>query len=126
MKRPGPDHPITIEPAAERIVVTFAGKVIADTTRAQRLAEGGYPPVLYIPREDVAMDLMARTSQSSTCPYKGQASYYSIEEVDGRGSANAAWSYEAPYDWVAAIGGHLAFYPDRVDNIDVTPAGKAA
>ena len=117
MKLPGPDHPITIIPSAKRVRVTFAGKTVADSTRALTLSEGGYKPVRYIPREDADMALLERTAHASHCPYKGDASYYSIV-VDGRRSENAVWSYEQPYPAVSEIAGHIAFYPGRVDAIE--------
>jgi uncharacterized protein (DUF427 family) len=111
---PGPDHPITIEHNPHRVVVTLGGKVIADTTEALTLREANYPPVQYIPRKHVDMAALERTDNGSYCPYKGEASYFSIP-AGGERSVNAIWSYEAPYDSVAAIKDHLAFYPDRVD-----------
>lgn len=114
---PGPDHPITLERNPKRVVVTLDGKVIADTTEALTLREANYPAVQYIPREDVNMDALTRTDSASYCPYKGTASYFSIP-AGGARSADAAWSYEAPYDAVAGIKDHLAFYPDRVDTIE--------
>lgn len=114
---PGPDHPITVERNPRRVVVTVGGTVIADTRDALTLREASYPAVQYIPREDVDMAALERTDHASHCPYKGDASYFSIPAAGGRG-ANAAWSYETPHDAVAEIGGHLAFYPDRVDAID--------
>jgi uncharacterized protein (DUF427 family) len=113
---PGPDHPITITRSDAHVVVRAAGKVIADTRRALELREANYPPVLYIPREDADMALLERTAHASYCPYKGNASYYSVVG----GAANAVWSYEAPYAAVEAIRGHLAFYPDRVEAIDIS------
>src|SRR5262245_58141786 len=77
-RQPGPDHPITIEKNPRRVVVTFAGRVIADTTDALTLREAAYPPVHYIPRRDVDMSLLASTTHHSHCPYKGDASYFSI------------------------------------------------
>lgn len=120
MKLPGPDHPITIVPEPRRVRVAWRGTTIVDTRAALRLQETSYPPVLYVPRADVAMDLLARTTRSTHCPYKGDASYYSIH-VDGSESVDAAWSYEDPYPSMAAIRGCLAFYPDRVDGIAITP-----
>jgi uncharacterized protein (DUF427 family) len=113
-KIPGPDHPITIERNPSRVVVTVAGRTIADTHEALTLREGNYPPVQYIPRKDVDMTLLERTGHTSYCPYKGDCSYYSIP-VGGERSSNAAWSYETPHDAVASIAGYLAFYPDRID-----------
>lgn len=113
---PGPDHPIGVALSDAHVVVRAADKVIADTRRALELREAGYPPVFYIPRGDADIALLARSTHTSYCPYKGEASYYSVTG----GTADAAWSYEAPYDAVAAIRGHLAFYPDRVDAIEVS------
>jgi uncharacterized protein (DUF427 family) len=121
MKQPGPDHPITVTPTRGRVTVTVAGHVVADTTRALTLQEASYKPVQYIPRQDVDMTLLARTEHATYCPYKGDAAYYSIP-AGGERAANAVWTYEAPYDAVAEIKGHLAFYPDRVDRIAIEPA----
>jgi len=121
VKLPGPDHPITISRNDNRVRVRFAGKTIADTMRALTLKEAGYAPVQYIPRTDVKMELLKKTAHASHCPYKGDASYFSIES-DGKTADNAAWSYEEPYPAMAEIGGYLAFYPSRVDKIEETPA----
>ena len=120
IKIPGPDHPITIAPNPGRVVVTVAGRVVADTRAALTLREASYPAVLYIPRQDADMALLQRTDHGSYCPYKGDASYYSIPG-GGERSANAVWTYETPYEAVAAIKDHLAFYPDRVDAISEQP-----
>jgi uncharacterized protein (DUF427 family) len=117
IKTPGRDHPITVERNPSRVVVTLGGKVIADTTDALTLREAGYRPVHYIPRKDVDMAALTRSQHSTYCPYKGDASYYSIP-AGGARSVNAIWTYEDPYEAVAAIRDHLAFYPDRVDTID--------
>ena len=114
--QPGPDHPITVTPSPDRVVVKVAGKVVADTTRALRLQEASYPAVMYIPRADVDMAVLQRTDHASYCPYKGDASYFSIP-AGGDRSVNAVWSYEHPYPAVAEIQEHVAFYPDRVDSI---------
>lgn len=115
------EHPITVTPNPKRVRVLFGGRVIADTTRALTLREGKYPPVQYIPREDASMKLLQRTDHKTHCPYKGDAAYYSIS-TDGRAAENAVWTYEEPFDGVAAIKGHLAFYPDRVDRIEELPS----
>ena len=120
MKLPGPDHPITITPAKERVRVSFNGKVVADSARALVLQEATYKPVFYIPRQDAQMALLSRTTNASHCPYKGDASYYSIK-VDGREAENAIWSYETPFPAMKEIAGHLAFYPNRVDAIETAP-----
>ncbi|KQZ18391.1 MULTISPECIES: DUF427 domain-containing protein [Caulobacter] len=113
---PGPDHPISITRNSRRVVVTLGGKVVADTREALTLQEASYPPVQYIPRKDVDMALLARTDHATYCPYKGEASYYSLP-LGGARSANAVWTYESAHPAVAAIQDHLAFYPDRVDGI---------
>ncbi|KGM34454.1 DUF427 domain-containing protein [Inquilinus limosus] len=120
-KIPGPDHPITVTPNPARVVVKVAGKVVADSVSALTLREASYPPVQYIPRKDVDMAALQRTDHATYCPYKGDASYYSIPAGGGRAD-NAVWTYEAPYDAVAAIKDHVAFYPDRVDSIAEQPA----
>ena len=117
MKQPGPDHPISIAPNPKRVRVRFAGQTIADTTRALTLKEANYPPVHYVPRADADMRLLTPTAHATHCPYKGDASYFSIE-AGGRRAENAVWSYVAPFPAVAEIAGHLAFYPERVDGID--------
>lgn len=113
-KQPGPDHPIAIAPAGRRVVVRFAGAIIADTTRALSLREGSYPPVFYIPRDDARMAHFTATDKHTYCPYKGDCAYFTLQAGD-RTAENAVWSYEAPYDAVKAIAGHLAFYPDKVE-----------
>jgi uncharacterized protein (DUF427 family) len=121
MKHPGPDHPITITTNANRVRVVVAGKVVANSIRALTMTEASYPPVQYIPRDDVDFSLLTRTAHATHCPYKGDAGYYSIV-VDGRTVENAVWSYDQPYPAVQEIAGHLAFYPNRVDAIEQTPA----
>jgi uncharacterized protein (DUF427 family) len=117
MKIPGPDHPITIAPNPARVVVSLGGRVIADTRSALTLREATYPPVHYVPRNDVDMSLLERTSHATYCPYKGECAYYSIP-LGGDRSVNAVWSYESPYEAVSEIKDHLAFYPNRVDSIE--------
>jgi uncharacterized protein (DUF427 family) len=117
MKRPGPDHPITITPNRRRVRIRFGGRIVADTTGALTLQEAAYPAVQYIPRADADLALLRRTDRSTHCPYKGEASYFSIEAGDRR-AEDAVWSYEQPYPAMAAIAGYLAFYPDRVDAIE--------
>ena len=117
IKIPGPDHPISIERDTERVIVSVAGRVIADTREALTLREAHYPAVHYIPRKDVDMTLLARTDRTTYCPYKGDASYYSIA-AGGERSIDAVWTYETPYAAVADIRDHLAFYSDRVEGIE--------
>ena len=121
VKIPGPDHPITVTPARGRVTVIAAGRTIADTRAALILKEAAYLPVYYIPRKDVDMARLQRTTHQTYCPYKGECNYYSIP-LGGERSVNAVWTYEAPYAAVAEIKDHLAFYPDRVDAIEERPA----
>jgi uncharacterized protein (DUF427 family) len=120
-KHPGPDHPITVRPNPARVLVSVAGRIIADTRAALTLKEASYPAVHYIPRKDVDMTLLERTDHATYCPYKGECAYYSIP-LGGKRSANAVWTYEDPFAAVAAIKGHLAFYPDRVETIEERPS----
>jgi uncharacterized protein (DUF427 family) len=117
VKIPGPDHPISLAPNKARVVVTVAGKVIADTRAAVSLREASYPAVQYIPRKDVDMSQLERTDHKTYCPFKGDAAYYSIPGGGAR-STNAVWTYEEPYAAVTQIKDHLAFYPDRIDKIE--------
>ena len=117
VKIPGRDPPITIEKNPARVVVSVAGRVVADTRAALTLREAAYKPVQYIPRSDVDMSLLARTGHATYCPYKGDCAYYSVP-LGGERAVNAVWSYEAPFPAVAAIKDYVAFYPTRVDAIE--------
>ena len=118
--RPGPDHPISIQRNPARIIVSVAGRAIADTRNALTLREAAYPPVQYIPAEDVDFSQLERTDHVTWCPYKGDCNYYSVP-AGGNKSVNAVWSYEDPFPAVGQIKGHVAFYPERVDAIEVLP-----
>ena len=118
IKIPGADHPISIEPSPKRVVVTVAGRPIADSRNALVLREADYPPAYYLPRADTSMDQLARSTHTTYCPFKGEAAYYSIP-AGGERARDAVWSYETPHPAAAAIKDHLAFYPDRVDSIEV-------
>lgn len=111
-----PQHRITTKPAGVRVRIVLRGEVIADTRDAVELRESSYPVVYYLPREDVMMHRLVRSDRETYCPFKGQASYFSVVG----GPADAVWSYEQPYDEVAVIRERLAFYPDKVDSIDVS------
>ncbi|MDB5657294.1 MAG: hypothetical protein JWQ94_4907 [Tardiphaga sp.] len=119
MKLPGPDHPITISPSDKHVRVLAGDVVIADTTHALSLKEASYPAVWYIPRADAKLDLVTKTARSTHCPYKGDASYYSIE-AGGQVLENAIWTYETPFPAMAEIKNYLAFYPDKVTIEEVT------
>ncbi|WP_433384314.1 DUF427 domain-containing protein [Actinoplanes sp. CA-142083] len=116
---PGPDHPITVTPTPGHVVVTVAGKVVADTRAALTLQESTYPAVQYIPLADVDTSLLEPTATTSYCPYKGDASYYSIPS-GGAKSVDAIWEYKEPREAVAGIKEHIAFYPNRVDSIEIS------
>jgi uncharacterized protein (DUF427 family) len=111
---PGPDHPITIEPTGVRVVARVGAHVIADTSRALTLREANYPPVQYIPLGDVDPALLASSATHTYCPYKGDASYYSVD-LAADALVDAVWTYPEPYEAVADIAGHVAFYTDKVD-----------
>lgn len=111
---PGPDHPITIEPTGQRVTVTAGNQVIARTDNALTLREASYPPVQYLPLDDVDRSALRPTDHETYCPYKGEASYFTVTTPDGE-LDNVIWTYEQPYEAVSEIGGHVAFYPDRVD-----------
>ena len=115
-KLPGPDHPISIQRNPARVVVSVAGRVVADTRNALTLREAAYRPVRYIPAEDVDFSQLERTDHVTYCPYKGDCNYYSVP-AGGKKSVNAVRSYEDPFPAVVQIKGHVAFYPDQVDEI---------
>ena len=115
------DPEITIAPNPHRVVVKLGGKVIADSKRVLVMRARDAAPSLYIPQEDVVMSALTRTSHHTQCPYKGDASYWTVQS-GGRVSENAVWSYETPFASMAQIKGYLSFYPDRVDSIEELPA----
>lgn len=112
---PGPDHPITIEPARGQVVVRAGTQVVARTLTALTLREAGYPPVHYIPLTDVDPAALRPSPTTTYCPYKGTATYYTLETGDGEQFPDALWTYEEPFPAVAEIAGHVAFYPDRAE-----------
>ena len=113
---PGPDHPITVTPFEGKVVVRAGGKVIVETTHALTLEEASYRSVFYVPRADADMAALERSAHETYCPYKGDASYFSLPT--GEAGRNGVWTYETPYAAVAEIRDHLAFYPDKVE-IDI-------
>jgi uncharacterized protein (DUF427 family) len=118
-----PDYRVDLLPAAQRVKVMFGGVTIADSDAALRVEETGHGPVYYLPEKDVRLDLMRATEHHSRCPYKGEASYWTIEVLGDAGSKkqseNAVWAYPSPYSEVAGLAGYYAFYPSRVDSITV-------
>lgn len=121
MSAPGHAHAITIEKNPNRIKVTFNGTVVADTKAALVLREGPVPPVNYIPREDVQMSHLQPTELSTHCPFKGDASYFTVR-VNGKSAENAVWTYESPIEAVASITGYVVFYPEKMDAVEELPA----
>ncbi len=117
---PNAGHPITIGPTKGRVQVRVNGELVADTSAALQLQEATLPLVQYIPLADVVQDRLTRTDTSSYCPFKGEASYYSVTTEAGDTVGDAIWTYEQPYPAVAAIAGHVAFYPDKAE-ISVAP-----
>jgi len=113
-----PEHTVTLEREGKRVSVVFNGETIAESTNAVTLHEANYPPMYYLPREDVRAEVLTATAHHTHCPFKGDASYWSIK-VGDKDSENAVWSYEIPFDEVAEIKDHMAFYPDRMDAISV-------
>jgi uncharacterized protein (DUF427 family) len=110
---PGPDHPITLTAATGRMTATYSGHEIAASDDVLMLQEANYPAVAYFPRRDVEMAFMGRTAKTTHCPYKGDASYYTLT-MDGHIAENAVWTYETPYPAMDAIKDRLAFYPNVV------------
>jgi uncharacterized protein (DUF427 family) len=106
-----PDHPIAVSPAGVRLKASFNGELVADTRDALAMKEGSYPVVYYFPRKDVKMERLERSAHGTHCPFKGDASYFSLKD----GPRDAVWSYEQPFDEMLAIKGYLAFYPDKVE-----------
>ncbi len=123
MREPGPDHPITITAHRDLVRVMLNGVAVAESRAALSLQEATYPPVLYVPRADADLSRFTKSARTSHCPYKGDASYFSLSVGDAI-RPDAVWSYEAPFPAVAAIAGHLAFYPDRVDAIETMQEGS--
>lgn len=121
MKQPGPDHPIEISPFGGRVRIRLGGTLVVDSSHALVLEEASYPAVFYIPRSDARMEHFEPTAHHSHCPYKGDASYFTLFARDARAD-NAVWSYADPYPAVREIAGHLAFYPDKVE-IEAVPTG---
>jgi uncharacterized protein (DUF427 family) len=114
--QPGPQHPITVAPAPGRVTVQVAGTPVADTSSALALQEANYPVVYYVPLADVRSEVVKPSDHTTYCPYKGDASYYSLATPNGE-VADAAWYYAEPYPAVAEIAGHVAFYANKVDII---------
>jgi uncharacterized protein (DUF427 family) len=109
-----PGHKITLTPETARIRVLFKGTLVADTDRAIRLQEASYPACFYVPRADCKMEYFVETAHQTKCPFKGTARYWTLKTKDGE-AQNAVWGYDDPFDQMAAIDGHVAFYPNQVE-----------
>jgi uncharacterized protein (DUF427 family) len=116
---PGLDHPISVDETPERVTVRFGGHLVAESRRALTLREASYPPVQYVPLDDVSPGVLEPSSHTSWCPYKGKATYYDLS-VGGEVSQAAVWTYRKPRQAVARIKDRVAFYPDRVE-VTVVP-----
>jgi uncharacterized protein (DUF427 family) len=116
-----PDHRVDLVPETHRVRVTFGGAVIADSRSALRVEETGHEPVHYLPEKDVRTELLRPTDHTTHCPFKGDASYWTIEVPGGQGrrAENAVWGYRTPFDETAGLAGYYAFYKSRVDAIEV-------
>jgi uncharacterized protein (DUF427 family) len=112
---PDATHPITVSPTGAHVTVRVGGVTIAESDNALSLAEASYPVAQYIPLADVDPSVLQRTATQTYCPYKGDASYYSVQTPGGKPETDLIWTYEQPYDAVAEIAGHAAFYPDRAE-----------
>lgn len=121
MKMPGPDHPLTFSANPRRVRVRVENHVLADTADAVTLQEASLAPVEYFPRGDVETGFLSQTDKVTHCPYKGDATHYSML-VNGDLLENCAWSYEAPFPAAEAIKGRLAFYPDKVQVYEIDEA----
>jgi uncharacterized protein (DUF427 family) len=105
-------HTITIAPGDARVEVRVDGELLATTDHPVLLDETGLPTRYYLPRDDVQMTRLRPTTFHTTCPFKGEASYWSID-IDGQTHDGIAWSYETPIPAATGIQGLLSFYPDR-------------
>ena len=112
---PTAEHPITIEPAGSRVVVRIGDRVVADTTDALTLDEGGHDPVQYVPPRDLDQTVLRPSEHTTYCPYKGDAGYFSVEIPGREPLEDVAWFYDEPFASVAEIADHVAFYPNRAE-----------
>jgi len=112
---PTAEYPITVTPTGRHVTVRIGGEVIADTDDALTLQEANHAAVQYIPLADVRRELLTRTATTSYCPFKGDAAYYTVTTAAGQTVTDAIWTYEQPFPAVAAIAGHVAFYPDKAE-----------
>ena len=115
-----PNHKIELEPKPERVRAMFGGEAIADSARCRLVLESRHDAVVYFPREDVRMAALEKVTDTTFCPFKGTASYFTIR-VGEHEATNAVWSYEDPYDEVRDLKDYMAFYVDRIDELTEAP-----
>ena len=111
-----PDYRVDLEPNPARVQLRFEGETVAESERTLIVRETKHTPVVYFPREDVRFELLQRTVHHTVCPFKGEASYWTLR-VGARVEENVAWSYEDPFDEVAGLKDYVSFYPDRVEQV---------
>jgi uncharacterized protein (DUF427 family) len=109
-----PGHTINIVPTTAHVEVRYGGRLLATTDRAMKLDETGLPSRYYLPQDDVQTDLLRPTAFHTNCPFKGEASYWSLD-IDGEIHDGIVWSYETPTAQAAEVRGMLSFYPDRTE-----------
>jgi uncharacterized protein (DUF427 family) len=108
------DHVLFFEDSPRRVRVMFGGEIVADSRRVKLIHEQGHLPVYYFPRSDVRMDLLEATDLTTHCPFKGDASYWSVR-VSDRVAENAVWGYPEPIDSAPPLADYLAFYWNKMD-----------
>ena len=108
-------HTLYFEDSPRRVRVVFNGETVADSKRVKLMHETGLLPIYYLPEEDVWTDLLEETDHTTHCPFKGDASYWSVR-VGDRVAENAVWSYPEPLEGAPPIAGYLAFYWRMMDN----------
>ncbi len=110
-----PNYRVDLEPGPRRVRVVFNGETIADSGKALIVRETAHEPIYYFPRDDVRLELLERTEHHTFCPFKGNASYWTVRAGD-RVAENAVWSYEDPFEEVAGLANYMSFYEEQVEH----------